>query len=238
MAVATVRKSTAAASWRCVRRNVAQDGPVAGFPLRCRTMYFATVDRATSIPSLASSAWMRGAPQRRLAWLMSRIRIRSSCDTCGRPLPGLLFQRQNSLKLVFCQPITAPAAQGQATPSTPSSALKATPIVDDLPASILAGQLIAAVRQVDVAAPRSPSPKAGFREETGEAQPSSRRSSRRLIRVWDARQPSRLAMERRWCATIWAGSAESQECLDLGPTEFSVGTPEDSRERALSRGGR
>jgi hypothetical protein len=48
-----------------VRRVVTQEGPpsLAGWPRRL-TMYLATLDCATSNPSLSSSPWMRGAPQR------------------------------------------------------------------------------------------------------------------------------------------------------------------------------
>ena len=39
----------------------------------------------TSIPSLSSSPWIRGAPHNGFAMLMARINWRSSSDTAGRP---------------------------------------------------------------------------------------------------------------------------------------------------------
>jgi hypothetical protein len=55
-------------------------------------MYLATVDWATSKPSLSSSPWMRGAPQSEFAWLISRMRARNSGETFG--LPTRLPDRQ------------------------------------------------------------------------------------------------------------------------------------------------
>src|SRR6516164_3644746 len=57
-------------------------------------MYLATVVCPTSMPSLSSSPWMRGAPQSGFARLMSRMSCRTSCDILGRPPRGLDFQRQ------------------------------------------------------------------------------------------------------------------------------------------------
>src|SRR4030095_10924476 len=48
-------------------------------------MYLATVDWATSMPSLRSSPCIRGAPHSRLARLISRISRRISTGTSGRP---------------------------------------------------------------------------------------------------------------------------------------------------------
>jgi|ERR1700693_3345710 hypothetical protein len=56
-------------------------------------MYFATVAWLTSMPSLRSSPWIRGAPQSRLALRIRRIRSRISRSTEG--LPDLERQRQN-----------------------------------------------------------------------------------------------------------------------------------------------
>jgi hypothetical protein len=62
--------------------------------LRRLTMYLATLDCATSNPSLSSSPWMRGAPQSGFSMLIRRINARSSVSICGRPPNGRDFQRQ------------------------------------------------------------------------------------------------------------------------------------------------
>src|SRR6267143_4463900 len=49
---------------------------------------------------------MRGAPQRRLAWLMLRMRSRTSLDTDGRPLLGRLFHLRYSRKPCRCHATT------------------------------------------------------------------------------------------------------------------------------------
>src|SRR6188768_965364 len=51
-------------------------------------MYLATLDGATSIPSLSSSPWIRGAPQSGFSMLICRISARSSLSICGRPPTG------------------------------------------------------------------------------------------------------------------------------------------------------
>src|SRR5215813_10506048 len=53
-------------------------------------MYLATLDCATSNPSLSSSPWMRGAPQSGFSTLIRRIISRSSAPICGRPPGGRL----------------------------------------------------------------------------------------------------------------------------------------------------
>jgi hypothetical protein len=58
------------------------------------TMYLATLDCATSSPSLSSSPWMRGAPQSGFSMLIRRINTRSSVSIGGRPPSGRDFQRQ------------------------------------------------------------------------------------------------------------------------------------------------
>jgi len=58
------------------------------------TMYLATLDCATSNPSLSSSPWMRGAPQSGFSMLIRRINTRSFVSICGRPPNGRDFQRQ------------------------------------------------------------------------------------------------------------------------------------------------
>ena len=74
----------------CARRSAI---PGWGGPRRL-TMYLATLDCATSNPSLRSSPWMRGAPQRGLSMLIRRINVRRSVSICGRPPGERDFQRQ------------------------------------------------------------------------------------------------------------------------------------------------
>ena len=57
-------------------------------------MYLATEVWPTSMPSLRSSPWMRGAPQRGFARLISRINCRTSRGTLGLPDRRRDFQRQ------------------------------------------------------------------------------------------------------------------------------------------------
>src|SRR5262245_48261840 len=57
-------------------------------------MYFATVVCPTSMPSLSSSPWIRGASQSGFAALMSRMSWRMSVGVFGRPPRGRDFQRQ------------------------------------------------------------------------------------------------------------------------------------------------
>src|SRR6478672_7602033 len=74
---------------------VMQEGrhPVEGGPHRL-TILFATLDWATSKPSLSSSPWIRGAPHSGLSTLIRRISARSSASICGRPPRERDFQRQ------------------------------------------------------------------------------------------------------------------------------------------------
>ena len=76
-----------------VRRVIAEKGLPAlrRWPSR-RFMYLATVDWATSKPSLSSSPWMRGAPHSGLSRLISPMRARNSAETFG--LPTRLRDRQ------------------------------------------------------------------------------------------------------------------------------------------------
>jgi hypothetical protein len=72
-------------------------GSSCGKHLRLRTMYFSTVDFATSIPIFASSPTIRGDPQSGLAEDILRIRSRTSPETVGRPgFPDRLSLRQCS----------------------------------------------------------------------------------------------------------------------------------------------
>src|SRR5262245_47353542 len=57
-------------------------------------MYLATLDCATSNPSLSNSPWMRGAPHSGFSTLIRRINARSSVSICGRPPKEHDFQRQ------------------------------------------------------------------------------------------------------------------------------------------------
>jgi hypothetical protein len=58
------------------------------------TMYFATVVCPTSMPSLSSSPWIRGAPQSGFAILISRMSWRTSTGVLRRPPRGRDRQRQ------------------------------------------------------------------------------------------------------------------------------------------------
>ena len=69
-------------------------------------MYLATVDWATSMPSLSNSPWIRGAPHNQFARLISRIRSRISRGIGGRPPLDRDFQRQKALNPRRCQRIS------------------------------------------------------------------------------------------------------------------------------------
>src|SRR6516162_4031634 len=70
-------------------------------------MYLATVSWDTSIPSLSSSPWIRGAPQSGLAVLILRIHCRTSPSIAGLPgSPCRLFHRQYQRNPLRCQAIT------------------------------------------------------------------------------------------------------------------------------------
>ena len=75
---------------------VPQEGPPRrGGDLDRLIMYLATTVWPMRIPSLRSSPWIRGAPHSGLAWLIWRIRARTSWSTAGRPRrPKLERQRQ------------------------------------------------------------------------------------------------------------------------------------------------
>src|SRR3954454_16137605 len=97
--VGTTKRSIEAIPSACFRRNVLQ--PCDG-GRRCRAMYLATEVWPTSMPSLRSSPWMRGAPQRRFARLISRISCRTSRGTLGLPGRRRDFQRQKVRKPARC----------------------------------------------------------------------------------------------------------------------------------------
>ena len=83
----------------CFRRNVFQ--PCDGDPPF--TMYFETVDWATSKPSISSSPWIRDAPHLWFSLLIRRMRSRNSRAIFGRPARCRDFQRQNAVKPARCQ---------------------------------------------------------------------------------------------------------------------------------------
>ena len=75
--------------------------------LRWRAIYFATVAWETSIPSLSSSPWIRGAPHSGFARLIFRISSRASETIGGRPgSRSLLFHLQYQRNPWRCQEIT------------------------------------------------------------------------------------------------------------------------------------
>src|ERR1700755_440370 len=63
-------------------------------------MYLATLVCPISMPSLRSSPWIRGAPHSGLAMLISRISLRISGATLGRPPRRRDFHRQYDLNPV------------------------------------------------------------------------------------------------------------------------------------------
>src|SRR5216684_7990705 len=80
--VGTTNRSMAAMSGVRFRRKVRHTW--LGGPRRL-TMYLATLDCATSNPSLSSSPWIRGAPQSWFSVLICRISARNSISIRGRP---------------------------------------------------------------------------------------------------------------------------------------------------------
>ena len=104
VAVGTVKKSIATRSFTWLSKNARQDGDDG---LRCFTMYLATVDTATSMPSFASSLRMRGAPQVTFALDILRIRPTSSQSKLGRPpRPVRLLRIQKRLNPSRCHRTT------------------------------------------------------------------------------------------------------------------------------------
>src|SRR5467141_967301 len=89
--VGTTNKSIDAMPSVWLRRKVFQ--PCDGGRLLF-AMYFATVVCPTSMPSLSSSPWIRGAPQSGFAMLMPRMSWRMSAGVFGRPPRDRDFQRQ------------------------------------------------------------------------------------------------------------------------------------------------
>jgi hypothetical protein len=69
--------------------------PWLGGPRRL-TMYLATLDCATSNPSLRSSPWMRGAPQRGFSTLICRINARAAPPRSAAGLPKIVTSSANS----------------------------------------------------------------------------------------------------------------------------------------------
>jgi hypothetical protein len=75
-----------------LRRNVRQ--VCRRFGSGVFTMYFATVDSATSWSSNASSSRIRGAPQSGFSFDMRRMSAMTSASSFGRPGFARDFQRQ------------------------------------------------------------------------------------------------------------------------------------------------
>src|SRR6202040_1694700 len=86
-----------------LRRNVLQ--PWDGGSLRL-AMYLATLVWPIPMPILRSSPWIRGAPHSGLAMLISRISLRISGATVGRPPRRRDFHRQYDLNPVRYHLIT------------------------------------------------------------------------------------------------------------------------------------
>src|SRR3954451_2459100 len=97
--VGTTNRSIEAIPSAWFRRNVLQ--PCDGGRL-CRAIYLATEVWPTSMPSLRSSPWMRGAPQKGFAELISRISCRTSRATLGLPGRRRDFQRQKMRNPARC----------------------------------------------------------------------------------------------------------------------------------------
>src|ERR1700730_6711518 len=101
--VGTTNISIAAIPSAWLRRNVLQ--PWDGGSRRL-TMYLATLVCPISTPSLSNSPWIRGAPHSGLAILISRISLRISGGTVGRPLPRREFHLQYDLNPARCHFMT------------------------------------------------------------------------------------------------------------------------------------
>src|ERR1700737_4133714 len=81
-------------------------------------MYLATLVCPISTPSLSNSPWIRGAPHSGLAVLISRISLRISGGTVGRPPPRRDFQLQFDLNPARCHLITVSGLTIAKAPST------------------------------------------------------------------------------------------------------------------------
>src|SRR5664280_2111288 len=100
VALGTTKKSSDTKSLTWLSKKVRQVGD-GGF--LCRTMYLATVDRDTSMPILASSFRIRGAPQVGLEVDILRIKARTSRSNSGRPFRRRLFCVQKWRNPSRCQ---------------------------------------------------------------------------------------------------------------------------------------
>src|SRR4029453_16401721 len=118
--VGTTNRPIAAIPSAWLRRNVFQ--PCDGGPL-LRAMYLATLVCPTSIPSLSSSPWIRGAPHSGLAKLIVRISSRISTETTGRPGRRLDFQPQYDRKPARCQRCTVSGRTGNSQQTHASTSL-------------------------------------------------------------------------------------------------------------------
>src|SRR5882762_8167305 len=81
-------------------------------------MYLATLVCPISMPILRSSPWIRGAPHNELAMLISRISLRISGATVGRPPRRRDFHRQYDLNPARCHLITVSGLTIAKAPST------------------------------------------------------------------------------------------------------------------------
>jgi hypothetical protein len=104
VAVGTTKKSIATRSRRWFSRNARHVGE-GGVLLR--GMYLATVETATSMPSMASSLRIRGAPQVTFACAILRISFTTSRSSPARPKrPNQLLRLQKRLNARRCQRTT------------------------------------------------------------------------------------------------------------------------------------
>jgi hypothetical protein len=80
--------------------------PALGWRSLRLAIYLATLVCPISMPSLRSSPWIRGAPHKELAMLISRISLRISVATVGRPPRRRDFHRQYDVNPARCHLIT------------------------------------------------------------------------------------------------------------------------------------
>src|SRR5258705_11973644 len=80
--------------------------PALGWRSLRLAMYLAALVCPISMPILRSSPWIRGAPHSELAMLISRISLRISGATVGRPPRHRDFHRQYDLNPARCHLLT------------------------------------------------------------------------------------------------------------------------------------
>ncbi len=91
LAIAPVSKPIRSADRACLHKP--RDSNCCWMKVRWQ-VNLATLDCATSNPSLSSSPWMRGAPQSGSSTLIRRVNTRSCVSICSRSHCGRDFQRQ------------------------------------------------------------------------------------------------------------------------------------------------